>query len=444
MSFVDLNGREVVLGKVLGEGGEGTVHAIEGHRSLVAKVYHRNLRTPEREAKIKQMLIAPPIDPLAARGKVSLAWPKSALFEDRAFAGFTMPAVDISRAYALHQLWKAKQRPRGCTYSHLTQIASNLCAVTQALHTASYVLGDVNESNFLVTDRSLVVAVDLDSIQVPAADGTTHRCVVHKPEFSPPELQGGFDFRAQDRMPEHDLFGLGILVWELLMLGRHPFAGGKPQIATNIQDGSSWALDASRPAPAGAPPLEVMPPELIPLARRAFGTDPAARSEGFEWHRTLAKVIDGLKKCKKVKGHSYGGHLSACPWCAYADRWRYDPFDPSSTKAAYGRSREGNRKLAQEWSKAKSDALQRKLGGRRAPAQPIPATPSISLGATSSQSLPTVPGTIDQHLPTSTLPHHKVPAAYEPRRIPTWWWWTAFGVCVLIVGALLALPGGGG
>lgn len=439
MPLKDLNGREVVLGDVLGEGGEGTVYRLEGHRSLVAKIYHPAQRTAEREAKVKQMLIAPPADPLAPRGKVSLAWPKSALRDESGFAGFTMPAVDISQAYAIHQLWKAKQRPAGCTYTHLMRVASNLCAVTQALHASDYVLGDVNESNFLVTHRSLVVAVDLDSIQVPGPGGTTYRCVVHKPEFSPPELQGGFDFREQDRKKEHDRFGLAVLLWELLMLGRHPFAGGKPQIAMNIQDGVSWVLDPERPAPAGAPTLDTMPPNLMPLARRAFGGAPEERPEAFEWHRELGVALDALKACKKVKAHTYSKHLDACPWCAYAERWRYDPYDPSSTKAAYGRSREGNRKLAQEWSKAKSDALAAKLSGTRSAATALPAAPvpAPAQGGTAPAFV-----SVDAHMPDATIPTYQRPDAYTPRSIPRWWWMTAFGVGVVVVVALLLLPFG--
>ena len=54
--------------------------------------------------------------------------------------------------------------------------------------------------------------------------GSYYRCPVGKPEFTPPELQGRL-FAHLDRAPEHDLFGLAVLIFQLLMEGTHPFAG---------------------------------------------------------------------------------------------------------------------------------------------------------------------------------------------------------------------------
>src|SRR5712691_4689158 len=75
------------------------------------------------------------------------------------------------------------------------------------------------------TDTALVTLVDTDSFQVcEPHNGVVYRCPVGKPEFTPPELQG-CPFAQVDRAPEHDLFGLAVLLFQLLMEGTHPFAG---------------------------------------------------------------------------------------------------------------------------------------------------------------------------------------------------------------------------
>ena len=62
-----------------------------------------------------------------------------------------------------------------------------------------------------------------DSFQV-SADGKTYRCEGGFPEYTPPELQG-VAFRDVDRAQDHDCFGLAIVIFQLLFMGRHPFSG---------------------------------------------------------------------------------------------------------------------------------------------------------------------------------------------------------------------------
>ncbi|OIP71251.1 MAG: hypothetical protein AUK48_12680 [Oscillatoriales cyanobacterium CG2_30_44_21] len=101
--------------------------------------------------------------------------------------------------------------------------ARKLARAVRSVHSRGYVIGDVNESNVLVADDAIVTLVDTDSFQVN--DGTTiYRCTVGKPEYTPPELQG-MSFRDVDRSVQHDLFGLGVLIYQLLMEGTHPFGG---------------------------------------------------------------------------------------------------------------------------------------------------------------------------------------------------------------------------
>ena len=95
-----------------------------------------------------------------------------------------------------------------------------------------------------------------------------------KPEFTPPELQG-VRFADVDRGPEHDRFGMAVLIYQLLMEGTHPFAGvfqGRgeaPGYEERISAGhfpySRARRVPYRPMPA-APPFQI----LHPGASRSF------------------------------------------------------------------------------------------------------------------------------------------------------------------------------
>lgn len=74
------------------------------------------------------------------------------------------------------------------------------------------------------------------------ASGVFH-CDVGVPLWTPPELQGR-DFRGLTRTKNHDRFGLAVLMFQLLFMGRHPFAGvpDRPeQFESRKQSGSSFS-----------------------------------------------------------------------------------------------------------------------------------------------------------------------------------------------------------
>ena len=108
---------------------------------------------------------------------------------------------------------------------YLLRTARNLAAALSALHSSGYVAGDLNESNVLVTPTALVTLIDTDSFQVREDrewKSGASLCPVGKPEYTPPELQGK-PLSEVMRLPDHDAFGLAVLIFQLLMEGSHPF-----------------------------------------------------------------------------------------------------------------------------------------------------------------------------------------------------------------------------
>ena len=336
----DSNGQLLIFKSKLGAGGEAEVFAHPSDSSLVAKIY----RTPslERTKKLTAMLLNPPDDPTRAQNHISIAWPSDLIRSangDNKVVGFLMPRIPKVRT--IIDFYNPKTRREQLplfNYFYLLHTARNLAAAAHSLHSHGYVIGDINESNIIVAETSLVTLVDTDSFQVQTSNGTVFRCTVGKPEFTPPELQGT-RFSEIDRNIEHDLFGLSVLFFQLLMEGTHPFAGkykgngDAPEVEKRIAAGHfTYSLRRQVPyAPMPFAPLwETLHPKLRALFVCCFEdghTNPQARPSAHIWANTLGEVINALRKCPVNEQHRYGDHLSQCPWCERTKQLQgRDPF----------------------------------------------------------------------------------------------------------------------
>src|SRR5207248_2951126 len=101
--------------------------------------------------------------------------------------------------------------------------AHNVAYSFSVIHSAGHVIGDVNQGNVLVSAKAFVKLIDCDSFQI-ASNGRKFLCEVGVSHFTPPELQSK-SFNGLVRTPNHDNFGLAVLCFHLLFMGRHPFAG---------------------------------------------------------------------------------------------------------------------------------------------------------------------------------------------------------------------------
>jgi len=305
----------------LGAGGEARVLAIPDDDSLVAKLYHEPTLAKARKVAL-MMADEPALDASAA----ALAWPRDLLIDGQGrFAGFLMERAAGPRVFELYNPSTRRSAAPGSDHALLHRVGANVAAAFGALHERGYVIGDVNESNVLVRPGGAVTLVDTDSMQVPdRANGTVLRSRVGKPEFTPPELQGR-SFGDFDRTPEHDRFGLAVLLFLLLMEGTHPFAGrlvdgsDTPPVEERIRRGLfPHHGHAEIDPPRLAPEFALLDPALRALFVRAFAeghADPAARPSAAEWRTALDAAADALVVCAKSARHRHGPHLGECPWC---------------------------------------------------------------------------------------------------------------------------------
>src|SRR3954471_14768895 len=319
--------RPVPLGQQFGRGGEGAVYEIDGQPSLLAKVYHKRPLPEEQVAKIQAMVSC-----WSNALETIAAWPKSILFDpvSRKPCGLLMSKMEGARQ--LHELYGTTNRRRhfpDAGWHHMVLAARNTAAAFQTLHSGSIVVGDVNQGNLLVDKGMCVRMIDCDSFQLTAA-GRTFNCPVGTPHFTPPELQSQ-KLRHVERTVCHDRFGLAVLIFHLLFVGRHPFAGrfrgvGDLSIEKAIAE-RRFAFSNNRSETLVDPPpasllLSDLPESLGELFERAFRckeADGSDRPGAREWGHELDLLLKRRKICSFDSAHIYFSGLDECPWCRIED-----------------------------------------------------------------------------------------------------------------------------
>lgn len=316
----DAAGATIALGQLLGKGGEGSVYELGSDKALVAKIYHKEM-APERVQKLRAMTTLDAAD----LGKFT-AWPRHLLFVSGKPRGFIMPRMVGHKD--IHALYSPKSRRMefpDADFRFLLRTAANVARAFAAVHKAGCVIGDVNHGSVQVSSRATVTLIDCDSFQL-SSNGQTFYCDVGTPTFTPPELQGK-PFRGVTRIPNHDHFGLAVMLFQLLMMGRHPFSGrftgsGEMPIEKAIGE-FRFAFGIHRKSfqmepPPHSLPLSVLSSSIADLFERAFARDASfkpVRPSPVDWANALSQLELSLQACATTPGHHYLKGLHHCPWC---------------------------------------------------------------------------------------------------------------------------------
>lgn len=220
--LVDAAGRPVRLGPVLGKGGEGTVYEIVGEPTRVAKIYH-----DRSQAKAPKLAAMVNLGTQQTKLLKMSAWPERTLHEpsSKAVRGFVMPRVKGASLSDLLGPGSRRAQFPHATFTFVVLAAKNLATAFAAAHDADAVIGDVKEINAFVDEEAIVTLLDTDGFQIPNPKGGVFHTLAITPSHQPPELQGIRELTRISREPHHDAFGLAVLVFQLLFMGRHPFAG---------------------------------------------------------------------------------------------------------------------------------------------------------------------------------------------------------------------------
>jgi DNA-binding helix-hairpin-helix protein with protein kinase domain len=317
---IDSSDRLVALGGLLGEGGEGAVFDVKSAPHQVAKIYHKPL---ERGRAEKILLMSA----LANDGLRKLtAWPIDLLRLKSNGLPIGLIVPKVHNAKDIHQLYGPKSRRaefQRADWRFLIRAAANVARAFGAVHSAGFVIGDVNHGGVLAGQDATVTLIDCDSFQVEVR-GRRFLCTVGVETFTPPELQGK-SFEKIVRTANHDDFGLAVMIFLLLFMGRHPFSGrfsgpGDMPIGRAIEEGR-FAYGQRRAAmqmaqPPGTPSLSVVGPQLSSFFERAFAreTENGGRPTASEWIKGLQALESTVEQCSVESSHWHYRGLT-CPWC---------------------------------------------------------------------------------------------------------------------------------
>lgn len=315
------NGKKLVLGPLLGKGGEGDVYNISGSTDIAVKIY-KDGKALERHEKVVAM-VAGGLSSTSAY----VAYPLEVVTRQNGkFAGFTMKkAAGFKTVHDLYGPGSRRAEFPTADMRFLVRAAYNLSAALASIHKSGCVVGDINHSGILVSGQALVTLIDSDSFQF-RRNGRTYRSIVGTAEYTPAELLG-LSFENTDRTTNHDAFGLAVLLFQLLFLGRHPYSGrylggGDMDIKTAISQ-RRFAYSARRSETRMEPPPyvpalddfgdEVRDAFELAFSRRAEGGN--GRPSAVDWVGVIDRLQSNLITCGIDRSHHYHKSKASCPWC---------------------------------------------------------------------------------------------------------------------------------
>lgn len=316
-SVLFAEGKPLALGKLIGKGGEGEVFALSDDESLAVKRYTIN-DLGSRKAKVGAMINA-----RLAHKSALVAFPLSVVTDHNGkFAGFIMKLVSGHKP--IHELYSPSGRKHNfpeCDYRFLVRSASNVARAVAQVHQQNCVIGDINHSGILISGKATAALIDADSFQI-ISGGDQHLCKVGVPDYTPPELQGQ-KLAGIVRTSNHDAFGLAIVAFQMLFMGRHPFVGryayGEMPIEKAISE-FRFAYSERRQVGMTAPPatcgLSDFPLEIGAAFEAAFSLEQAhLRPSAEHWVRILSNLEKRLRRCDDVDFHYHPPEAQSCPWC---------------------------------------------------------------------------------------------------------------------------------
>lgn len=303
------DGSRVRLGKPLkNPGAEGTIFRVEGRPDWVCKVFSPENRTTNRFLKLRAMLER-------SVPSHAICWPRRIVFAGRRRegneVGYLMPfageGLDTLKRLLLLAGPFLERYPRW-NRRHSVWLAVDLVELVERVHSLGAIIGDLNPQNLLFAPNDYLEdgserlrLVDCDSLQLEDLP-----CTVGREEFTPASRQG-LAYASYLRTQEDDLFALAVLLFMILMCGRHPYEHkGGTQPGANIAKGLfPYAIDGDPPTAGEKAPSASdrfawthLSEELQQLFVRAFRGREAVAAGG--WMASLERYAAILAEPDRV------------------------------------------------------------------------------------------------------------------------------------------------
>ena len=283
---------QITLGEAISAGGEGTVYRT--NKEFVAKIYLKDKVTVRRRDKVLLMSSKN----LNVEG---VCFPIMSLFNRYGdFVGYLMEEArgkELKKSAFLphikseHPDWRKEDQVELCV---------TIIEKVKELHRRNILIGDINPGNILVESPKSVYFVDTDSYQIES-----YPCPVGQAYYTAPEIQGRrFDGFLRTESSEN--FALAVLLFQILMAGKHPYAhAGNGEISENIRNMEfpyNLGEAGTKQTPEGAWkfiwshfPYDVKDAFFNTFTKDGRYSDETKRLQIGEWYRRMNKYLDMLR-----------------------------------------------------------------------------------------------------------------------------------------------------
>ncbi len=218
------NKEQIVIGKKLGDGGEGTVYLTNRPNEVVKIIKtDANQLTKTKQRKLEQMVAIKMDHPL-------VVWPQDTVYtSDGKFVGFTMKnvtGIDL-KSYTFHRMPNAVLKEGEININFINKV--ELCKIILSildtiiyLHKRNIVIGDIKLENFMIKDRDIskIYFVDCDSYQIG-----DFPCILVSPGFKPPEIDPCITGKPSDKFRTfgNENFAIFSLLFHLIFRAKSPY-----------------------------------------------------------------------------------------------------------------------------------------------------------------------------------------------------------------------------
>lgn len=225
IAIYDLSGNPLRLGvkNEKGSGGEGTVYELPMNPKFLVKIYKETtLRDSRKMVELRKR-----IEDMASLSTFAktpfLAWPiMPAMNDRREVIGFVMRKCTGTSFLALRSLRGIQQHFPHWTRRELALTALDFVKKVRLLASQRVLVNDFNPSNFLMGADAKVSFIDCDSYQITGPHGI-NITRTYFPSHVAPELVINKSLLDRPRTIEQVEFGVALTVFNILMIGLHPY-----------------------------------------------------------------------------------------------------------------------------------------------------------------------------------------------------------------------------
>jgi DNA-binding helix-hairpin-helix protein with protein kinase domain len=296
----DIAGQPKNIGSLIASGGEGSVYLLTDKPGILIKVYHNEKLAKNR--KEYQDKIDAMISVKNELEKTDVCWPLLSVYNSsKKWVGYAMKqGIGSPMRYLAHGIAYKKHFPNLNRVGILKFLLSFITTIME-LHSKNILIGDYNLLNFLCNNTDYKVKmIDCDSYQVTIGN-KFFPCPVGSPDLTPIEHHNK-DFKKLKRSLESERFSLAIILFECLMLGRHPYdiVGGDDPV-TNLRNAHFPYGRGSTGIPIG-PWYNIwshMPYRIKNLFIQNFTegvNDPGKRSDISIWYQEISTYLSEMNR----------------------------------------------------------------------------------------------------------------------------------------------------